>query len=118
MKINSEKKVFVIFGATDMRLQAKGLSEIVKELTKSKKSKITQTNAVNSGSYFVFCGKTKKMIKILYWDRNGFCLWSKRLVDDFFPWPYDDDDLTPTVAKRIRSLLSGIEIMNGTTHIF
>ena len=36
-------------------------------------------------SLFIFCNRNKKLIKALYWDRNGFCLWQKRLEKDKFP---------------------------------
>ena len=32
-----------------------------------------------SGSLYVFCNQNRKLLKALYWDRNGFCLWQKRL---------------------------------------
>ena len=32
-----------------------------------------------SGHLYLFCSKNRKRLKILYWDRNGFCLWLKRL---------------------------------------
>ncbi|WP_083963614.1 IS66 family insertion sequence element accessory protein TnpB [Spirochaeta cellobiosiphila] len=38
-----------------------------------------------SQSLFLFCGRNRKLIKVLYWDRNGFCLWQKRLERDKFP---------------------------------
>ncbi|HNP99172.1 MAG TPA: IS66 family insertion sequence element accessory protein TnpB [Bacteroidia bacterium] len=36
---------------------------------------------------FVFTGRRRDLIKVLYFDRSGFCLWQKRLEKDRFPWP-------------------------------
>ena len=30
-------------------------------------------------SIFIFCSRDRKLLKILYWDRNGFCMWQKGL---------------------------------------
>lgn len=32
----------------------------------------------------VFLNKARKRIKVLYWERNGFCLWLKRLEAERF----------------------------------
>ena len=36
---------------------------------------------------YVFCNRRRNQIKILYWERNGFCPWHKRLEKSFFHWP-------------------------------
>ncbi|MCI0915533.1 IS66 family insertion sequence element accessory protein TnpB, partial [Pseudomonas putida] len=42
---------------------------------------------------FVFLNKARNQIKVLYWERNGFCLWLKRLEAERFkmsPEPSDE----------------------------
>lgn len=39
------------------------------------------------GSLFVFTGRRRDSIRLLYWDRCGFCLWMKKLEKERFRWP-------------------------------
>ena len=62
--------VYVAVGSTDMRKSINGLSILVE-----------QSMDLNpfSGDLFVFCNRLRTIVKILYWDRNGICLWHNRL---------------------------------------
>ena len=101
MELAEGKKVFIKLGFTDMRKQINGLSALVQEL---------RTAGPFDGSYFLFCGKTRHVVKILYWDRNGFCLWQKRLERDSFPWPKDDQELRELDREKVLLLLRGIDV--------
>lgn len=101
MELNDGKKVFIKLGYTDMRKQINGLAALVQE---------QRPAGPFDGSYFLFCGKTHRVVKILYWDRNGFCLWQKRLERDSFPWPRDDHDLREMDQEKVFLLLRGIDV--------
>ena len=81
------KKVFIHRDYVDMRKAINGLSQIVES---------ANMGNLMEPHLFVFSGKTRSVIKILYFDRSGFCLWQKRLEQDKFPWPRKSLD---TVVK-------------------
>ncbi len=104
MVLSKEKRIFLRTGFTDMRKQINGLSEIAQ-------ASLPETPL--SGAYFAFCGKTRRVIKILYWDDTGFCLWQKRLEADSFPWPGKDEVPGEVTRAQLRTLLRGIDVFSA-----
>lgn len=79
MKSPSEfKSVFIHRDPVDMRKAINGLSALVES---------SGMGALMEPHLFVFSGKRRNVIKVLYFDKSGFCLWQKRLEKDKFPWP-------------------------------
>ena len=88
--------IYVRPGVTDMRKAINGLSVIAAE--QMEKDPL-------SGSLFLFCNRHRRNLKCLYWDRNGFCLWQKRLERDKFPWPQSEEAARQISAEQLRMLL-------------
>ena len=63
-----------------------------------------------SGALYVFVGKRPTRVKVLWWDRNGYCLLAKRLHRAFFVVPAGDEGATSVRidAKALAQLLSGV----------
>ncbi len=63
-----------------------------------------------SGHLFVFCNRAGTIIKILYWGRNGFCLWQKRLEKHRFKWPHNSDEVMEIGSQELSFILEGLDI--------
>lgn len=100
-------KVYLVLGYTDMRKSVNGLSLMVSEVLNQDPF---------SGHLFVFCNRRKKIVKILYWDRNGFCLWYKRLERDAFRWPLDEVELLQIDHHQLMWLLDGLDVCEQGVH--
>lgn len=86
----------------DFRKQIDGLAAIVE---------LTMKQSLNSGALFVFCSKQRNKLKLLYWDKTGFCLWYKRLEKDKFNWPKKHEHLSIKInEEQLHWLLRGLDI--------
>jgi transposase len=102
-------KIYIRTGYTDMRKQINGLAVIVQENMKLNPYE---------GNLYLFSGKTRRRLKALYWDRNGFCMWTKKLGKDRFPWPQRIDEVKAITEQEFRTLLDGIDFFKAHKELF
>jgi transposase len=70
-----------------------------------------------SGSLFVFTGRRRDTIRLLYWDRTGFALWTKKLETEKFRWPLKMEGDTITLTyQQLAFLLDGYDIARMRPH--
>ena len=62
------------------------------------------------GSYYVFCGRKRDTVKILYYERNGYALWYKKLEEDTFRWPRTEREARAITGEQLGWLLSGLDM--------
>jgi len=99
MIVAPEVKVFLATGMTDLRKSINGLSALVEE---------EMILSPFTGALFGFCNRKRDLIKLLYWDQNGFALWMKRLEKDRFPWPESSQQRLDITGRELRWLLDGL----------
>ncbi|RME80154.1 MAG: transposase [Caldilineae bacterium] len=106
MPLHPAIHVYLVAGPTDMRKAIDGLALLVADGLHLDPM---------SGHLFVFCNRKRDIIKILYWDHNGFCLWQKRLERQRFPWPQSTDATMKIGVRELRWILDGLPIhkING-----
>jgi transposase len=97
----SHVRVFLAPGSTDMRKAINTLSILVEDILRLDPF---------SGHLFVFCNRARTNLKVLYWDRNGFCLWQKRLEKHHFTWPQDKNEVMEIGARELSFILEGLDI--------
>lgn len=70
-----------------------------------------------SKQLFVFCNRRRDKVKILYWERSGFCLWQKCLEKARFKWPRKGtDDVVTMSGQHLNWLLDGYDVMKLKPH--
>jgi len=104
----STVRVYVRPGATDLRKQINSLAVVVAQ---------AMSGEPLSGHLYLFCNQDRRLLKALYWDRNGFCLWQKRLERDRFPWPKSEEAAREITVEELRMLLAGIDFWNAHQQI-
>jgi len=100
--------VYLYTGIVDMRKSINGLSAIVEQ--ELELNPMTET-------LFVFCNRGRDKIKMLYWERNGFVLWYKRLEKQRFKWlQQSSGDPVTLTGYQLNLLLDGLDIFNNKPH--
>ena len=93
-------RVWLATGHTDLRRGFDGLALIVQE---------TLRRDPHSGHLFVFRGKRGDLIKIVWHDGQGMCLFAKRLERGRFIWPSTVGGAVTITAAQLGYLLEGID---------
>lgn len=93
-------RIFVRPGPTDLRKASNGLAVLAEQ---------AMGQSPFAANLFLFCNADRNLLKALYWDRNGFCLWQKRLERDRYPWPKDTSEAKEISREQLNLLLAGID---------
>lgn len=98
--IPSSVRVFMCKEPQDMRRSFDGLARAAREVL---------GEDPQAGALFCFVNKRANRLKILWWDRNGYCLLYKRLHRAMFIVPEVDDHGPPVIdGKQLAELVAGV----------
>jgi transposase len=93
-------RVWLAAGVTDMRRGVDGLARQVQQVLGQDPF---------SGHLFVFRGRRGDLVKVLFWDGQGMCLFAKRLERGRFVWPQAKDGAVTLTPAQLSMLLEGID---------
>ncbi len=92
----------------DFRKQMRGLSVLVQEELELDPF---------SSHLFAFCNRRRDHVRLLYWERNGFAMWQKKLEKDRFPWPRaNGTGVLPLSGRELNWLLDGMDLFAMQPH--
>jgi len=97
-------KIFYCARPCDMRKSFDSLAAMTRE---------TIHSDPYSGHMFVFVNRVRDRVKILWWDRGGYCLWYKRLEEGLFRFPSSEEAIIEMEASELGLLLEGIDLTNA-----
>jgi transposase len=96
----SGTRIWIAAGVTDLRKGFTGLSATVQTVLEKDPF---------SGHVFVFRGRRGDLIKVLWWDGDGLCLFAKRLEQGRFVWPQAESGTVWLSRAQLSMLLEGID---------
>lgn len=98
--VPSNTRVWLAAGVTDMR---RGWGTLAAQA-----QQVLEEDPY-SGHMFVFRGRRGDLLKIIWWDQQGACLFSKRLERGRFIWPAAKDGKVSLSPSQLSMLLEGID---------
>ncbi len=96
----SGSRIWLVAGVIDMRKSFNGLGEQIQH--------VLDENPF-SGHLFIFRGRRGDMIKILWADADGLCLFTKRLEEGQFIWPAVRDGKISITRSQLAMLLDKLD---------
>lgn len=93
-------RVWLACGATDMRKGLDGLAVLIQQVLREDP---------HSGAVFAFRGKRGDLVKLLWYDGQGLCLFSKRMDRGRFVWPATATGTVTLSPAQLSMLLEGID---------
>ena len=96
----SGTRIWLAAGLTDMRRGFDGLAALAQSALEQEPF---------SGHVFVFRGRRGDIIKLLWWDGQGMCLFAKRLEKGRFIWPQAESGSVSLTPAQLSMLLEGID---------
>lgn len=100
-------RVYLCLSPCDMRRSFDGLHSLVRDHL--------QLDAF-AGHLYLFANKRKDRLKLLYWDRDGFAIWAKRLEAGRYAIPIGEPGSArcEITTEELGALLSGIDLSTAT----
>ena len=98
--VPSNTRIWLAAGVTDMRKGFASLAALAENVMERDPF---------SGHLFVFRGRQGDLIKIIWWDGQGACLFSKRLERGRFVWPSSAAGRVSLTPAQLSMLLEGID---------
>jgi transposase len=105
LSLSPAVRIFVATAPTNMHLSFDRLAALARD--------VIQHDPL-SGHLFVFRNRAGDKLKILGWDRSGFCLWYKRLERGVFHVPAATTTHIELEAAELLLLLDGIDLRQTT----
>lgn len=96
----SQVRIWLYGAPTDMRKSFDGLSALVR-------TKLAEDPL--SGQLFVFINRRRTQLKVLYFDRGGYCVWAKRLEQGRFH-PLGAGEKRRLEWTELKLILEGIDL--------
>jgi len=107
LRLPASVRVFVCLIPVDMRRSFDGLAAAAEQVVHGDPL---------SGHLFVFRGRRGDRVKILWWDRDGYALWYKRLESGVFRFPLDAAEAKEITAADLGLILEGIDLRSVRRH--
>ncbi|MBO7727560.1 MAG: IS66 family insertion sequence element accessory protein TnpB [Oscillospiraceae bacterium] len=103
------KRVIIRCGKTDLRKGISGLVAIIRLEY--------DLDPLQEETLFLFCGTKRNCIKGICFDRDGYCMITKRLTEGVYQWPRYSDEARTLTMEEFKRLMEGFTVQSSI-HVY